>query len=52
MPNLILILALLVTLAPPAAKKPSCYIMTNGRTSACICEKIALPVWVCAKVNR
>ena len=52
MTRLILALALVMALALPPAKAPSCYITGNARKQACICGRVSVPLWVCKAVNR
>ena len=52
MTRLILALALVMALALPPAKAPSCYITGNARNMACMCGRVSVPLWVCKEVNR
>jgi len=54
MNHLPLILALILALTLPtagAAKAPACYLTGNARKQACMCGRVAVPLWVC-KVRR
>jgi len=53
MTRLFLALALALVLATTllAAKAPTCYITGNARKQACMCGRVAVPLWVC-KVRR
>lgn len=53
MTRLFLALALALVLATTllAAKAPTCYITGNARKQACMCGRVAMPLWVC-KVRR
>lgn len=44
---------LVLSTALPAAQPKilSCYLMTNGRNTACICNRVSVPLAVCEKVN-
>jgi len=54
MTRLFLALALALVLATTllAAKAPTCYITGNARKQACMCGRVAMPLWVCKEVNR
>ena len=52
MTRLILALALVMTLALPPAKAPSCYLTGNARKQACRCGRVSVPLWVCKEANR
>ena len=52
MTRLILALALVMALALPPAKAPSCYITGNARKQACICGRVSVPLWVCRQTPR
>ena len=41
-----LILALMLPTAG-ATKAPACYLTGNARKQACMCGRVAVPLWVC-----
>ena len=47
MTRLFLALALVLATTLPAAKAPTCYITGNARKQACMCGRVAVPLWVC-----
>ena len=52
MTRLILALALVMALALPPAKAPSCYLTGRYPKYACMCGRVSVPMWVCKEVNR
>ena len=51
--QLLLAAILVLSTALPTAQPKilSCYLMTNGRKTACICNRVSVPLVVCEKVN-
>ena len=50
MKHLFLTLALILSFAlpvAPAPKAPACYVTGNARKQACMCGRVAVPLWVC-----
>lgn len=46
----LLAVALILALTLPtagAAKAPACYLTGNARKQACMCGRVAVPLWVC-----
>ena len=49
--SVVLILSMAVP-AAPAAKRPRCYLTGNARKQACMCGRIAVPLWICRMASR
>ena len=47
MTRLFLALALVLATTLLAAKAPTCCITGNARKQACMCGRVAVPLWVC-----